>query len=129
MKNDIWKLIFRFFYLIIVLELIGVLLWSLSDVTGLFTFIITSAVISFGLWAITSHKRRKELPQTDERLQKHAERSLIFAGLAGLAILLQVTIVEIITGVNYKPEIVFGIVIGGYYVVAAATYLIQNKVR
>ena len=129
MKNDIWKLIFRFFYLIIVLELIGVLLWSLSDVTGVFIFIITFAVMFFGYWTITSHKRRKELPQTDERLQKHFERSLIFAGLAGLAILLQVTIVEIITGVNYKPEIVFGIVIGGYYVVAAATYLIQNKVR
>ena len=129
MKNDIWKLIFRFFYLIIVLELIGVLLWSLSDVTGVFIFIIMFAVMFFGYWTITSHKRRKELPQTDERLQKHFERSLIFAGLAGLAILLQVTIVEIITGVNYKPEIVFGIVIGGYYVVAAATYLIQNKVR
>ena len=129
MKIDIWKLIFRFFYLIIVLELIGVLLWSLSDVTGLFTFIITFAVISFGVWAITSHKRRKELPQTDERLQKHAERSLTFAGLAGLAILLQVTVVEIITGVNFKAIEIFAIVIVGYYVVAAATYIIQNKVR
>jgi hypothetical protein len=129
MKIDIWKLIFRFFLYISIIELIGVLLWTLSDVTGLFIFIITSAVISFGYWTITSHKRRKELPQNDERLQKHAERSLTFAGLAGLAILLQVTIVEIITGVNFKPIEVFGIVIAGYYVVAAATYLIQNKVR
>ena len=128
MKIDIWKLIFRFFLYISIIELIGALLWTLSDETGLFIFIITSVVLYFGL-TITSHKRRKDLPQTDERLQKHAERSLTFAGLAGLAILLQVTVVEIITGVNFKAIDIFAIVIVGYYVVAAATYIIQNKVR
>lgn len=131
MEIDIWKLIFRFFYLIIIIELIGVLLWTiltLSDETGLFIFIITFVVLS-GLWTITSHKRRKDLPQTDERLQKHFERSIMFAGLAGFVILLQVTVVEIITGVNFKAIDIFGITVLVFYAVAAATYLIQNKVR
>ena len=131
MKIDIWKHIFRFFYFLIIIELIGVLLWNLTrwDETELFIFIITFVVIFSGTWTILSHKRRKDLPQTDERLQKHFERSILFAGLAGLAMLLQVTVVEIITGVNYEAIEIFGIIMGVSYAVAAATYIIQNKVR
>ena len=131
MKIDIWKHIFRFFYFLIIIELIGVLLWNLTrwDETELFIFIITFVVIFSGTWTILSHKRRKDLPQTDERLQKHFERSIMFAGLAGLAMLLQVTVVEIITGVNYEAIEIFGIIMGVSYAVAAATYIIQNKVR
>ena len=132
MKIDIWKHIFRFFYFFIIIELIGVLLWTIlrrGDETELFIFIITFVVIFSGTWTILSHKRRKDLPQTDERLQKHFERSIMFAGLAGLAMLLQVTVVEIITGVNYEAIEIFGIIMGVSYAVAAATYIIQNKVR
>ena len=131
MVIDIWKHIFRFFYFLIIIELIGVLLWNLTrwDETELFIFIITFVVIFSGTWTILSHKRRKDLPQTDERLQKHFERSILFAGLAGLAMLLQVTVVEIITGVNYEAIEIFGIIMGVSYEVAAATYIIQNKVR
>ena len=132
MKTNIWKFTFNFFYLIIVIEMIGVLLWVIltqSGETGLFIFVVTFVVFFVGTWAIISHKRRKDLPQTDERLQKHFERSILFAGLGGLAMLLQVTVVEIITGVNFKAIDIFGIVMGVSYVVAAVTYIIQNKVR
>jgi hypothetical protein len=131
-KIDIWQHLFRFFYFIIIIELIGVELWWILtswDVSGLFIFIVTFVVFFVGTWIIISHKRRKDLPQTDERLQKHFERSILFAGLAGLATLLQVTVVEIITGVNFKAIEIFGVVVGISYVAAAATYLIQNKVR
>jgi hypothetical protein len=132
MEIDVWKHLLRFFYFFILIELIVVELWWILtswDVSGLFIFIVTFIVFFVGTWAIISRKRRKDLPQTDERLQKHFERAILFAGLGGLAMLLQVTVVEIITGENFRAIEIFGLVIGVSYVVAAATYLIQNKVR
>ena len=132
MEIDLRKHLFRFFYFFIVIELFGVGLWWMLthwDVPGIFIFFITFVVFFSVTWVIISHKRRKDLPQTDERLQKHFERSILFAGLGGLAMLLQVTVVEIITGVNFEAIDIFGVVIGASYLVAAVTYFIQNRVR
>ncbi|MFW9991357.1 MAG: hypothetical protein ACFFD4_04795 [Candidatus Odinarchaeota archaeon] len=131
MEVDAWKAVSTIFWLIIVIEIISVAFWWLIteyDTIGTLVYIITFVTVFSGTIAIIVYRRhRKKLPQFDERLQKHYDRSIMIAGIASLAVLLQITVVEIITGLNFRAIEILVAVGTVFYVVVAAAYIVQSR--
>jgi len=129
MKLNVQKIILYVFLSVLTIEYLGVLSWWLLDIDSdvAFVFIIEMVLIFFGTLAIITFKRKRGTLQTDERIEKFNERSFMVGGIAGLLMLLQVTVVEIITGQNFRAIDILIIVGMTFFLTIAAANVIQAR--
>ena len=129
MKLNVQQIIKGVFLSIFTIEYLVVLSWWLIDIDSnrAFLFILEIVLIFFGILAIITFKRKRGTLQTDERIEKFNERSAMVGGIAGLLMLLQVTVVEIITGLNFRAIDIFIILILTFFATLAAANVVQTR--
>ncbi|MHA2294651.1 MAG: hypothetical protein ACXAEU_19740 [Candidatus Hodarchaeales archaeon] len=132
MERTVQQVILGLFWLIIAVEFMGVIFWwisTLDPVNGLLTVfqLVFTLFLIFGLMAFM---RRRGMYQTDERIERHNERSVMIAGIVGMLTLLQVTVVEIITGLNFTAlEILFAVGFVVMVTLAVLNIILQVQYR
>lgn len=129
MKLNVQQIIKGVFLSIFTIEYLVVLSWWLIDIDSnrAFLFIFEIVLIFFGTLAIITFKRKRGTLQTDERIERYNERSVMVGGILGLLMLLQVTVVEIITGINFRTIDIFLIVGMTFFATIAAANAVQAK--
>ncbi|PWI49333.1 hypothetical protein CEE45_02020 [Candidatus Heimdallarchaeota archaeon B3_Heim] len=129
MKLNLQQILLYLFLSVLTIEYLGVLSWWLIDIDSdiAFVFIFEFVLIFFGTLAFITFKRKRGTPQTDERIEKFNERSIMVGGIAGLLMLLQVTVVEIITGLNFRAIDILFIVGMTFFATIAAANFVQTR--
>ena len=129
MKLNVRQIILYVFLSVLTIEYLGVLSWWIIDFDpdNIFVFIINFVLIVFGTLAILTFKRKRGTLQTDERIEKFNERSAMVGGIAGLLMLLQVTVIEIITGLNFRAIDILIIVGMTFFAIIAAANVVQTR--
>lgn len=129
MKLNVQQIIMGVFLSVLTIEYLGVLSWWLIDIdsNSAFVFIIEIVLMFFGTLAIITFRRKRGTLQTDERIERYNERSVMVGGIAGLLMLLQVTVVEIITGLNFRAIDIFLIVGMTFFATIAAANAVQTR--
>lgn len=129
MKLKVQQIIIYVFLSVLTIEFLGVLSWYVIDIdpNNAFVFIFEFVLIFFGTLAIITFKRKRGTLQTDERIERYNERSVMVGGIVGILMLLQVTVVEIITGLNFRAIDIFLIVGMTFFATIAAANAVQAR--
>ena len=128
MKLDAWKTVLNVFWLILAIETLIVVFWVMvGSEIPLFVFIAYFLSIFFLTLSIIAFKRKKGILQVDERTKMLYERSVMIAGIAGLLMLLQIAIVEIISGIIFRATSTFLIAGMVFIVTIAVANTVQNR--
>jgi len=128
MRRTGLQILLRLFGLLIPLEILGICLWwvsTLDPASGFWALlqIVLTLTLTFSFMAIM---RKRGFYQTDERTESYNERSVMIAALIGLVTLIQITVVEIITGLNFKAVEIFFVVAFVFMVTLAVHTIIPH---
>ncbi|MFX0135653.1 MAG: hypothetical protein ACFFDN_18560 [Candidatus Hodarchaeota archaeon] len=117
-----------------IMEFLGVMLWGILikslDLVPI-NFIIIGLCTGYLLFIskkVLFKNSRKDL-KSDERTEKNFERSYMFGGIAGILVLVQLAIMEILTGITFSTIVILIIVGLIFYVTMLITAIIQYSIR
>ncbi len=117
-----------------IMEFLGVMLWgilikSLDPVPINFIIIgLCTGYLLFISKKVLFKNSKKDL-KSDERTEKNFERSYMFGGIAGILVLVQLAIMEILTGITFSTIVILIIVGLIFYVTMLITAIIQYSIR
>lgn len=117
-----------------IMEFLGVMLWGILikslDLVPI-NFIIIGLCTGYLLFISKKvlFKNSRKALKSDERTEKNFERSYMFGGIAGILVLVQLAIMEILTGITFSTIVILIIVGLIFYVTMLITAIIQYSVR
>ncbi len=119
---------------LVIIEFLGAIFWGILikslDLSSVIFLIIGLCIghLLFISKKVLSKNSRKNL-MSDERTEKIFERSYLVGGIVGILVLVQLAIVEILTGITFSTVdilIIVGII---FYVTMLITAIIQYSIR
>ncbi|MFW9991358.1 MAG: hypothetical protein ACFFD4_04800 [Candidatus Odinarchaeota archaeon] len=129
MELNVRQIILLLFLSVITVELLGVISWWLLaiDPVAAPVFIIEIVLLFVSSLSIITFRRKKGTLQTDERIERYNERSVMVAGIAGLLMVLQITVAEIITGLAFSSINILFITWLTFFAVLAIANFVQSR--
>ncbi|MFW9906602.1 MAG: hypothetical protein ACFFFH_20005 [Candidatus Thorarchaeota archaeon] len=113
---------------LVIIEFLGVILWALLT-ESLDVIPVSISIIGFccGYLFILFKNARRD-PVSDERTEKYFERSYMLGGIAGILVIVQLAIVEIITRISFSTIVILIIVVMVFYVTTFITAIVQQYI-
>lgn len=112
------------------IEFVGVAVWALlSKSLDIIPVNIVMISLCIGylifIFRIILFKNARRNFISDERIEKNFERSYMFGGVAGILVLLQIAIIEIITGITFSTIAILYVVGIIFYITMISTGIIH----